>query len=371
MSGDIEAETRHKSETSAVGRHLQDRRQRLSVASLVWKLPFGLHEAQGEVIQELGHTHTFFFANNQLPPNAQVILVQGPYGSLEPLARQLLNTPKDRRPVLIYWFQQSLDLSRPYPASSAVTSVFSDLRNSLGTGQRRPGLMRRAIQIARAGRGARIGYLGDIRWLHQNGLLDVLVLSSTCYAEYLAERGIYSLVVARGHHESYGTDLGLSRDIAAVWMGKLRTKRRAKAVRWLQRELETQGHELRIYDGEHRKFIYGEERTRVLNRAYFVPNIYFSSPSDELSIRYYIAAANGAVVITEPGLNQYRFDAGSHFVECPLEKMPERICYYVEQEDLWRQLSTNVGHLVREELTLSSSIEQMLNRASSVLFQRD
>ena len=370
MSRDLVAETPHKSETSSVGRHLLVHRRRLSVASLVWKLLSGLHEAQGEVIQELGHAHTFFSAENQVPPNAQVILVQGPYGSLVPLARQLLNTPKDRRPVLIYWFQQSLDLSWPDPASNAVTSVFSNLRNSLGTGQRRPGLMRRAVQIARAGRGTRIGYLGDIRWLHQNGLLDVLALSSTCHAEYLAARGINSIIVARGHHESYGTDLGLSRDIAAVWMGELRTKRRAKAVRWLQRELEMQGHELRIYDGVDREFIFGEERTRLLNRTYFVPNIYFSSPSDELSIRYHIAAANGAVVITEPGINQYRFDAGTHLVESPLEKMPERICYYLENEEVWRQLSINVGQLVREELTLSMSIEQMLSRAASILFQR-
>ena len=81
-----------------------------------------------------------------------------------------------------------------------------------------------------ATKGRRLGFAGDILWLHRHDLLDLLVLSSSVYAEYFGELGIPSMLVPRGYHSSYGSVLNLERDIAAVWMGKLRTKRRKRAI---------------------------------------------------------------------------------------------------------------------------------------------
>ena len=65
-----------------------------------------------------------------------------------------------------------------------------------------------------------------------------------------------------------------------------------------------------IFDGEENDFIFGPKRTEILNRTWFVLNVFFSGPTDELSIRFFVSASNGAVVMTEPGLNRYPFRAG-------------------------------------------------------------
>ena len=149
-------------------------------------------------------------------------------------------------------------------------------------------------------RGTRLGFLGDIFWLHKRGLLDVLALCSTVYADSLTRHGIRSIVVHRGFHPAYGSRLQLERDITVVWLGKMRTRRRHEVACGLARQLERRGQKVLIFDGKSNDFVFGEQRTKILNRAWFVLNVYFSSPSDELSLRQIVAAANDAVVMTEP-----------------------------------------------------------------------
>ena len=204
-------------------------------------------------------------------------------------------------------------------------------------------------------------------WLHNQGLLDVLALSSTVYAEIFARYGINSLVVPRGYHPDYGSLLRRERDIAVIWMGKRRTRRRQATLSWLQNQLKQRGLVMHIYDGYENNFIFDEERTQLLNRTRFVLNIFFSGPTDELSIRYYVAAANGAVMLTEPGQNKYPFIPGKHLVECPLEKMPDTIEYYLNHQAEWSALSNAMLEFMRREVTLEKSISRILTQAENML----
>jgi hypothetical protein len=221
------------------------------------------------------------------------------------------------------------------------------------------------------GRGSRLGFLGDIFWLHNQGLLDVLVLSSTYYSALLAKFGFSSLVVPRGYHSEYGSVLSQERDLAAVWMGKLRTRRRKHAVYWIYHELEKRGQIMQIYDGVKNPLIFGEKRTQILNRAWFVPNIFFSDPSNELSIRFFMAAANGAVVITEPSLHSYPFVPGKHLVESSIEEMPDKIMYYLEHQTEWYSLSTNMLSYMQNTLHLETSLANIMAEVERVLSRSD
>jgi hypothetical protein len=197
-------------------------------------------------------------------------------------------------------------------------------------------------------------------------LLDVLALSSTVYAEYLRQLGIDAILLPRGYHPSYGQVLDLEREVAVVWMGKTRNRHRRWAVYWLRDQLAKRGQVMYIHDGRERGFIFGQERTQILNRAWFVVNV-LPNPTWEVSIRYYMAAANGAAVLTEPGKNQYPFVPGKHLVECPVRDMPDRIMYYLEHEQEWRSMSEAMLGLVTTELTLERSIAAILARAESAL----
>ena len=339
------------------------------VASVVWQFPSGLHEVQADVVQRLGYPHRYLLFNEPIPKDTGIVLAQGPYGTLLPLARQFVGFPPERRPVLAYWFQQSLDMLRPEWARGLLARTFSDLhRYYQQRGVAGQILDKMAPDLVNR-KGSRFRFLGDILWLHRSGLLDVLALSSTVYAEYLERVGITSLVVPRGYHPGFGRLLNLERDIAVVWMGKLRNNRRRNTVGWIRRGLEKRGQVMQVYDGEENAFIYGEKRTQILNRAWFVLNV-FTKPIDELSIRYYLAAANGAVVITEPGENKYPFIPGEHLVECSIDEMQNKITYYLEHEEEWRAISQNMLRLMKSELTLEKSVGTILTQAEEVLAAR-
>ena len=120
-----------------------------------------------------------------------------------------------------------------------------------------------------------------------------------------------------------------------------------------------------IFDGKLNDFVFGEQRTKILNRAWFVLNVYFSSPSDELSLRQIVAAANDAVVMTEPSSNQYPFVPGQHLVECSLGEMADRVMYYLNHREEWCSIAANMRRLMEGELTLEQSLAQILGQAET------
>jgi hypothetical protein len=154
-------------------------------------------------------------------------------------------------------------------------------------------------------------------------------------------------------------------------MGKIRTRRRKKIIHDLSHEMQRHGKVMNIYDGVTNPFIFGDTRTEILNRTWFVANVFFSGPTDELSIRYFISGANGAVVLTEPGLNKYPFVPGTHLVEAPVSEMSDKIFYYLDHPQEWEEISHNMTSLIQNELTLRNSISQLLDRAEEILIQRE
>jgi len=335
----------------------------------VWTLPSEIHEVQADAVERLGYKHRFVLFDGAIPDGTDIVLAQGPFGTLWPVIHQLVGQPLARRPVFAYWFEENLNMETPPLPRRLLAQSFSELswryRESVGL----CGRAGRPLAGLLAKKAVGLGYLGDILWLHSRGLLDVLALSSTVYAAYLANLGIESLLVPRGYHPGWGETLNLRRDVAVVWMGKVRGRRRRRAIPWLQGELTKRGQAMEVYDGFAKPFVFGRERTEILNRTHFVLNIY-ERPWHELSIRHFVAAANGAVVLTEPGENRYPFVPGEHIVECRLEMMPDAVMHYLTHEDEWGAISKNVFELVTSKLTLMRSIKSILTAAEAVLAAR-
>jgi len=335
-----------------------------TVASLVWKTNSGLHHWQGKVVQQLGFPHLFFKYDQPIPGTAAIILIQGPYGSLLPFIRAYIELPQKERPILIYWFQQSLFISMPLWLQYFLGSIYSDMFNHFQHNIF-PRTLRNISNRIKPNGGARFTFFGDIIWLESNNLLDILATPSSEYQKLFKMIGFDSLLIPRGYYPDYGEDLGLDRDIAVLWMGKTRTRRREKIIYQLREQLKKLGLYMHIHDGLEKPFIFGEERTNLLNRTWFVLNI-LTSPTDELSIRYYIAAANGAVILTEPGKNEYPFINNVHLVECPPQQMAETVSYYINHPEEWQRISQNAYSLVSQELTLENSISAMLTQAEKL-----
>ncbi len=333
------------------------------VASLVWDPHSQLHELQGAEIEALGYEHQYVVYDQRLPVDVDVVLVQGPYGTLAPLTAQLLNRAHADRPVLVYWFQQSLEARGPLTIRAGAGRMLADLERRSTLGLAPPSSISHRLHARIAHRATRLRFLGDIVHLHRLGVLDVLALSSSVYAAELLRLGIPSLVVPRGFHPAYGEERGHPRDIAVVWMGKTRTRRRRQLVYGLRDALATRGLAMRIHDGLEAPFVFAESRTDLLNRTHFVLNAHFASPADELSIRFVVAAANGAVVLTEPGFNDYPFVSGEHWVESPAEQWGDVVADYVRRPDALRRIAGNMRRLMETELTLRQSLSEIMTLA--------
>jgi len=336
-----------------------------TVASLLWKSNSGVHLPQGNAIQQLGYNHCFFKYDESIPGNADIIVIQGPYGSLLPFISQYREIPENKKPILIYWFQQNLYISMPLWLQYFLGVVYSGAYNTF---EPNPFYLtfNKLLNKIKPNRGSRFANLGDILWLDRNNLLDMLATPASEYQKVFTGFGIDSLLIPRGYHPDYGENRDLSRYIAVLWMGKIRTERRKRIIHGLRVELANEGLEMLVYDGIEKPFIFGEERTNLLNRSWFVLNI-LAYPTDEISIRYYIAAANGAVILTEPGKNEYPFINRVHLVECPPEEMAETVSYYINHPKEWQRISQNAYKLVSQELTLENSISIMLTQAKKII----
>ncbi len=110
--------------------------------------------------------------------------------------------------------------------------------------------------------------------------------------------------------------------------------------------------------------MFGEERTILLNRTKIVLNI-LRKPWDDNSQRYFIAAPNRALIVTESTFPHTPFLPGHHIVEVPLEKIASTICYYLEQEELRKEIVDNAYRLVMNDLTMENSIIKIMNRYNS------
>ena len=147
----------------------------------------------------------------------------------------------------------------------------------------------------------------------------------------IARRGLAPIVVGMGYHPDCGRDLGLARDIDVVWPGKPGSRRRRRLVFRMRAELAQRGTTLLVIDGVHRAYVFGEERARLLNRTKIVLNLSREKWGDN-SMRFFLAAANGALVVSEPTLRHSDFTAGVHLVEAPLDRLAETVQAYLEEE---------------------------------------
>jgi hypothetical protein len=208
-------------------------------------------------------------------------------------------------------------------------------------------------------------YFGDLYWLKRQGVLSVLVTGSRVTGDYLRTREFDPVIASLGTHPSYGADLGLERDIPVLWIGKMGTRRRENLLKRIRAELRERDVEMMMIDGGEHPYVFGEERTILLNRTRIVLNV-LRKKWDNNALRYYITAPNRAMIITEPTLPHTAFTPGVHLVETPIERMADTICYYLSHEEERRRIADQAYQLATTELTARKGVAQALERIISM-----
>jgi hypothetical protein len=314
-----------------------------------WQPGDGMANDLCTTLAALGHAPRPIPPADPLPADLDLVLMWGPLGSLVPLARQLIAAGRHTRPKFILLHTEQTWNPRLPGWFAAPLSRW------------RAGLERRRSTVPRwlSRRALRFRYFGDLCWLAEQHLPDVLAVPSRWYAAFLAGHGFPTVETFIGSHPSWGADLRLERDIPVLWLGKPGSARRARLLRGVRAQLRARGVEMLIVDGVAHPYVFGQERTRLLNRTKIVLNL-LRQPWDANAMRYFIAAPNRTMIVTEQTLAHVPFIPGVHLAACPVEQLADTVCLYLRDEPARRAIAENACRLVTTELTMANGVSRIL-----------
>jgi hypothetical protein len=209
----------------------------------------------------------------------------------------------------------------------------------------------------------RYRYHGDYEYAFRKGWLHVLSDTSHIYGQIRSKIGMPTLYAPWGASKRWYKDLGLDRDIDVLWMGTRGSQRRSNILDQVFKELRLKGLNVYIADNEENPFIFGEERTRHLNRAKITLNVTRTWYDDNFS-RFTIACSNRSLIVSEPVLPHCtEFKENVHYVSAKIEDLANTIVYYLEHEEERRQIVENAYNLMMAELKFEKSLRKMFAAA--------
>jgi hypothetical protein len=272
-----------------------------------------------------------------------ILWIQGNINWYPRIRRTLAAVAPAQRPFVIAWHTEPL----PLPRASGVRAPLPNLRELAKIVTRDT----RATDVRTNAR--------RLRQMKRRGIPDLLVVSTASRQAFLAENGIESHFVPLGYSPSSGRDLGLERDIDALFVGVMsdpRHRRAARSVRAKGIDLVARGG-WTLAGG-----LWGDERLETINRARTFLG-FQRNPGELSGMRMLLGMACRSLVISEPIVSPEPYVPGTHYASVTLADMPEAIRYYIDN-DAERARIADAGHrFVTTELTLERSVSKILELA--------
>lgn len=344
----------------------------LQVAILHWQTEDGIAAMLCDEVARLGHRALPFRFGSHLPNGTDVLLSFGPYGPLLPVWQASEHAAWSARPVVVHWNTEGMpDLRLP----PAVIRMVSWLMSQLTWKAEATSSLAGAVYRTRGWawwkhRTARFRYTGDYLYACRQGWLDVLADTSAVYAEFRSGLGHPTVYAPWGATPSWHTNLELPRDIDVLWMGVRGTTRRSRLLDRVFQALRTQGVNLYVADNVERPFIYGEDRTRLLNRSKITLNITRTWYDDNFS-RFAMAIPNRSLVVSEPMLPHCpEYQPGVHYVSASADRLVDTLLYYLRHEEERRQIVERAYQFITTELVFQRTVARLLDLAGQRVQQR-
>lgn len=337
----------------------------LCVGVAYWQIDEFAHSIATH-LEALG-CHVELFEHMRMPSKLDVVFAYGPFGSLVPLANQLRAYTEVTRPSFVFFMTEQLPnpelpelLRRTLSYGRSRAERFAYSQNDAGVWQ--PHLRWQWL----TGKGLRYRYYGDLRWLQRERILSLLALQSVYTAGFLRRQGIDPFIFTLGADPKWGADLELERDIPVLWLGKHGSNRRKNLLYSIRDVLQSRGVNMMVVDGIANPYVFDEKRTILLNRTQIVLNL-SRQKWDLNSIRFYLAASNRAMMLSEPILAHIpEIESGKHYVETPLNQMADTICYYLAHPEERSQIADQAFDLVSTKLTMDNGLRQLLQQVVAV-----
>ena len=339
------------------------------VAVVKWTDQDGISKAICNELIQLGHQPICFRFDEIIPDHVDIVFSFAPYGRFLQIARQLAHISSEKRPTFVHWNTENPpDLRIPWPLMSTVGACRSwvDRLNDSNNDWVRSLLTKPPLSWIDK-RMHKFRYIGEYHYAYRKGWLDIFVESSEIYALLHHHHGLPTLLVPWGTVRAWYDNCNLERDIDVLWMGTRRTKRRSHLLDRIRNHLSAYGVEMYVADNVEKPFIYGETRTKFLNRAKITLNLLPAWYDNAFPYRFHLAAPNRSLVVSDP-LQQHCpiYEAGKHYVSAPAEAIAETILYYLNHEDERLEVVENAYELVTTELTFGNSIKTIMDAVHRV-----
>lgn len=321
----------------------------------------GLAQIIFDALFRLGHQPIYFKHDTTIPKDVDVVFSYAPYGRFLPIAQQVGRLPTSLRPTLVHWNTEGLpDLRLPWlmvMTLGAIRSWFGRIYGySPSAAPPFADLLHRMEN-----RVLRFRYVGDYHYAFRKGWLKVFADSSAIYAQIHRKHGLPTIVVPWGATPVWYENLQLQRDIDVLWMGQYGSRRRQRLLERIVAELISQGVNLHLADNIHNPFIFGENRTRYLNRSKITLNLTRTWYDDNFS-RFSMAASNHSMIVSEPMLShcpEYKPDI--HYISTPIENITKTILYYLEYEAERNLMAERAYQLVTTDLSFEKGIKKIMD----------
>jgi hypothetical protein len=188
-----------------------------------------------------------------------------------------------------------------------------------------------------------------------------VVVTSAEQAGSLLRRGIRAAVVPFGYHRVMAGDpldpADAGRDIDVLVLGTATTgvpTRRARITAEVLAGLGPTTRTTVVEDG-----LWGADRTALLRRSKIVLNVQ-RLPGNFTGIRSVLAAAAGALVVSEPVRDPVPFIPGTHYVESPAATLAACVDRYVADDHVRISTARAAQEFVVRELPMRASVARLL-----------
>jgi hypothetical protein len=337
----------------------------LRIAVVKWAESDGVSDAIRSEFERLGYQADWFLFDQPVPSHVDLVLTFAPWGRFIPIASQIGQMPRRKRPVFVHWnLEAPPDPSIPWPISKYLSDIrlsvdlLNDVQHSTVCS------LRQIFPLAWINQDFhRFRFVGEYFYSYQKGWLDILCDTSLISAQYWRSRGLPAEYVPWGISSDWYEDLSLTRDIGVLWMGHRRNWYRSTMVDIVKKEMYKRGISMYVADGLETPFIHGAERTEILNRSIITLNIQTERKKNILPMRFVLAAGNRSLVLSDPALSHApEILDGEHYVTAHSKSLVNKILHYLDHEIERQPIVQKAYDLCTTRLTMANSLRILLDK---------
>ena len=189
----------------------------------------------------------------------------------------------------------------------------------------------------------------------EEGWLTRLLVSTGQKESAMRAAGHDAVFAPAGHNPQYGRDLGRTRDLDVLFLGRVVGRWRLGALRRIVSDLRSRGASVEVRT----RGVRGDDRTELLNRTRVVLHLH-KYPWDTPWMRWYLATANGAVVCSQPLSNPSPLRPGIDYLSAEPDILGEEIMRLLGDEPARLAMLDSCRRRMAEEMSMEMTVDRML-----------